>query len=867
MPPWERLFRRPFVVSTLVFVGSSCSAWLLRGTVIACTVGFSTSNQPIGAALASQCTGTEIASALLITAALLSAVLAVWFGARAFFANSNVSTRDRPVSSPAESERGPVSRTWLAKLLGWPTFNWVCLFAALFFAATFFAASWQYLHLAVVNYLYDLVINQQALSSTALGSKPYVFYEAINCGRHGQCSFLLVHQAFVAYPATFLYEVAPTPFTLFALQSLALCLAALPLYLLAIDVLHSRRWSLVVAGTYLVWMPLFMMATHDSFHWEAFLPLEMITIFWLWNRQRYLAALPVVLLAFVTEEVTPVLSFFVGLYFACPWLVKGIRTFWNAITVPSAGTPGTPSRIRLWFRSIRTALHVPEVNASLMLMAGSIAAYVLLRLFEQYGGSFLGVPQALPGYVLGVGSPNRSFVLTLAALSFQWTAKVWYWIVVLLTLGFVPIFAPRSLILVLPWVLLTSFNVTPGFWNFGNQYPTIPAAALLIGFTMGLGQLLEWASARAARRSSASSSPNNPRGGVSRDARVSAAPTRRRWTLSSRLAHRPPTAVLALSIATGAVIGGNLVLNPLSPVGSSIVPTFGPPFPPIYGLESKSSQNDQALLQLVSLVPKNAVVAAPLPVYTLVADDPYAYPLTHWSNPPMNLSLLPDNESARVQFVVLPYDTPNDEIYPALWNTLYDRSDFGVRGCISDSVVGGVELFERNYTGQPEVFGPAGPLCPNYFAGGTGLTPGPNSTLQVNASSPTGVDIRSEPCVNNSTVVNTVVFSGPALTLPAGKYEFTVVLNAIACLQEKYPSDSTLLSVNVAGNGSSGPESNITTSLINLRQALSSACGSWQCGVGRFSLTSAMTSLSMVGTVELKEFVVQVACIVIQPVD
>lgn len=853
----HRLFRPPFVVSLLALVASSFGAFLLHGIVVGCTVGFNNSSQPLGAGLASRCPGAEIGSAVLVTVALVAGALVVWLGVRFVLARQTVSRQDRAWKPPSEGEDRPSPQGPWARLLGWPALYWVCLFVAIFFAATFSAASWQYLHLT--GGYPDLVINQQALSSTVLGNKPYPLYESINCGRHGQCSFLLVHQAFVAFGVALVYGAAPTPFVLFALQSLVLGLGGIPLYLLSLDILRSRRWSLVVAGTYLVWLPLFMMASIDSFHWEAFLPVEMLTIFWLWNRHRFLTAVPVVLLSFLTEEVAPVLVFFIGLYFVWPWLVKAVRNFWHAVTVPSEGPPGAPSRIRLWFRWIRTALRVPEVYASLALLAVSLIAYVILRLFEQDGGWLLGLPPALSRYVLPVSSPNKVFVFSTAGLSFEWTAKVWYWIVIFLTLGFVPFFAPRSLILVLPWVVFTFFNVTTGFWTLGDQYPFIPAAALLIGFTLGLGQLLRWTSARTPASLGASSSAATPQGAISGDSRSSGASTRRSWALDRRRASRISPAAVTLSVAVTAIIAGNLFLNPLNPVASTIVPNLGPPFPAAYGLASTSPPNDQALQQLVSLIPKNAIVAAPRAVYTLVADDPHAYPMTFYANPPLNLSLLPGNEAQRVQFVLLPYNTPGNEIYPMLWNTLYNRSDFAVRGCVSNSAAGPVELFEWNFTGQPLVFGPADPLCPNYFAENSGLAPGPNSTVQIGGSSPSGVVIQSNPSNNN-----TLVFSGPNIALPAGHYDYTIVLSATASGNRKYAPNETLLSVNVAAMFPKTGESSIFTTQLNV-SSVCSPCGPWYNGTGAFHLKSPTSSLTLAGTVRLLHFTIRVAYIVIVP--
>ena len=201
-------------------------------------------------------------------------------------------------------------------------YRWVCLMLAGYFVAAL-AGTWiNFLdfHLNGIGY-YDLSINQQALSSTIHSNQPYPFYEATNCGRDGRCSFLLVHPVFLAYAMTGPYALWPSPFTLFAIQDLALALAALPLFAIARIVTQSNRLSVAIAGVYLVWLPAF--TGIFSFHWEAFIPLEFFLIFWLWLTHRYRWAIPVVLVACVTLEVMPVLLFFLAVYFLLPWFRPG----------------------------------------------------------------------------------------------------------------------------------------------------------------------------------------------------------------------------------------------------------------------------------------------------------------------------------------------------------------------------------------------------------------------------------------------------------------------------------------------------------------------------------------------------------------
>jgi uncharacterized membrane protein len=848
-----------FVFFLIVLIGSAVSLALLHDTVLGCTVGFNASNQPLDAGAAAVCPGYDIGSAILVPICLIAGAVLIWLGVRFLRADPN---KDPPEKAGSDPPRRADSRSALrravSRLLAMPTYRWVCVLIAIFFVASFFAASWEY-----INFLagtWDLSINQQALSSTILGGKPYVFYEAFNCGRHGQCSFLQVHPVFFGFPVSAVYGIAPTAYTLFAIQSAAVGLGALPLYAIAVDVTGSRRLSLIVTAAFLAWAPLFLAIF--SFHWEAFIPVEMFTLFWLWSRHRYLLAIPVVLLSFVTLEVTPVMVFFVGLYFLWPWLVKAVRLLYHAVAGALTARRNAPSKLRLWVRWTWKSLHVPEVDASIALMVGSLAAYVLLRLFVTQGGWLFGLSPVPPAYALPLSSPNRVFTFSIAALSYAWQSKLGFWIVIYLTLGLVPLFAPRTLLLVLPWFILTGFNTSAAFWRFGDQYPFIPAAALFIGFTFGLNRLHLWTSARLARATAARSIPKRLPTDSLEDGRINHAPRRARWTLDRATGSGAFSAAQIVSFGVVILILGNLFLNPLNPLSASIIPGLGRPFVSTHDVTIGPLPDNGPLQQLVSIIPPNAIVTAPLPVYTWVADDPYAYPMVSG----INVARLP-GASGLPDYVLLPYVTPNSVWNSTLLGVIYDSSEFGVRGCVSNSAAGGVELFERNYTGAPETFGPIGVLCPNYFSGGSGLIPGPFASISANASSPSGTVVRSTPCAANGTL-----WTGPNITLPPGVYRLKLVLNAFnstasSCQQPQVKPISPLLSFNITGQYAGGV---LPTVILHhnfrVNALCTPLCGGWRYWNTTITLGPTTSDLSISGSVRIGQYIVQISYLLVSPV-
>jgi hypothetical protein len=426
------------------------------------------------------------------------------------------------------------------------------------------------------------------------------------------------------------------------------------------------------------------------------------------------------------------------------------------------------------------------------------------------------------------------------------------------------LFAPRSLLLVLPWIIFAVFNTNPAYWILGNHYIFPATAALFIAFTFGLDRLHRWAAEDASPFRKGASTPARLSEGRPADAPSARGSSTRAWTLDggTRTGSSGPATLLSIGVVI--IIAGNLFLNPLNPLTATLVPELGKPFPVSYGVNLGPLPNGQPLERLISMIPKNAIVTAPLPVYSLVSDDPYAYPMADFTNPPFNDFLLPGNESTRVAYVLLPYNTPEYDFTPALLATLYDRSDFGVRGCVSESAAGGVELFQRNYNGTPVVFGPPDSLCPNYYSGGAGLTAGPHSSVVNNASSPSGVVVRSAPCHSNSTV-----WSGPGIELPAGQYGLHVVFNgyngtSVSCLGNGFEPARALLALSVTGQNATNPvPAQLYYHRLTESSVCSHTCGSWTFWNLTITLNSATSDLSVVGTVLIGQYIVQVSYVVI----
>lgn len=703
-------------------------------------------------------------------------------------------------------------RGFVRRLADWPAYGCVCLMLSVFFVVAL-ASTWTTFlnfHLDGIGY-YDLSVNQQALSSTIHSNQPFPFYEATNCGKDGRCSFLLVHPVFLAYLVAGPYAAWPSPFTLFAIQDLMLALAALPLFAIARRVTGSNRLSIATVGIYLVWLPSF--SGIFSFHWEAFIPVEFFLIFWLWLTDRYLLAFPVILVSVITLEIVPILLFFMAVYFLIPWLRPSLKLLRAELRLLRRRKDSRFAQLRTSVTRIRKAVFGQRrVWASLYLLVGCAAAYVLLHEFVTTGGFLLGLPPLPSKYNIALSRPVYVATFTLPSLRTAWESKLVFWLVIYATLAMVPLLAPRTFILAAPWIVFSLF-ASSGYYRMGDQYAFVSSALLLIGFVYGVARLKQW-SETGSRQGAKGEPPGSvteqsgerpqvvpkepvgpetpPVARTETSAEVAAkpsttadAPSTTEGSLSApspsnsslRRVRRRRAARASLTVVLIGVIALNLFLSPLNPLAATL--KVDRPFVPqgsvdIFGGFNPTDYNHME--ELVSMIGSRSIVAVSPMLFPFVANDPYAYPLLSG----MDDSNLPFNTSAGTQYVIL---LSHGNTIPALLQPeLYNASEFGVRAWIPATYLGPILLFQRSYNGPTEALGAAPVFDGGIYTAGSGLEPGHAGIIAVDSSSQSGTVI--EPAVSpggnaHQNLRETgPIFLGPGVTLPGGSYQVTVVLKS-----------------------------------------------------------------------------------------
>jgi uncharacterized membrane protein len=647
----------------------------------------------------------------------------------------------------------PPSRYWLAlSILVYVAGAWILSILRLL---NFNAATW------------DLGIFQQALWSAGHGR---IFYESGDFEFTTAQSFFQLHPSFLLYAIVPLYSWLPSPITLLALQSIAVGLAAIPLYRLTGLLTGSDRKALLAAGLYLIWTPILSGNLYD-FHLESFLPVELLTLFYFVLRRWSVAALLTAILPAITLEVGPVLVFFMGFFFAVP---SGSLVARAARTLVPVGGGERSFRPRL--RSLRAIaqnwLSDRVVRVGLALMAISFGLYLAVRYVQ---GTvilwWLPSGSGLPPHLAGV-NPAR-LGLSWAGLSVGFFGKLEYWVLIYALVAFLPFRAPKTLLLVAPWFVFTVFSATVTFSRLGFQYGFIVAAPVFIGVAYGLSTIsLDWIGSRTAAPSRPSGVPPHVLGEFSTRAESPSDAFPEPRPRSSRRWPRPTLRSVGGSLSNlqrnpwFLILGMTILLNiGLSPVNPLVqhTPGVGGGYQVAYSLGKGTAQ----VLEVASLVPANATILASDFLFPFVANHVRAYTLTSSSVIPPHLPFTAANLPTYV-FIC----RSQLEAVP-LWLSydLYTANVYGLRAVVGQTSLGPVLLFQTNYTG-PEL-----DLLPITYSGtlysGRALDVGQGGALVPDPNSESGVVIESQPGLNFA------IWYGPYATLPAGAYSIQVAARAV----------------------------------------------------------------------------------------
>jgi uncharacterized membrane protein len=717
---------------------------------------------------------------------------------------------------------------------------WLAIFVIVFFVVSLWSGVVAYVGISYRLGPGNLMIGMQSLSSTTHGYIP--FFETPDCIDKVRCSFLIVHPGFaVMLPMVLVYAIWPSAFAVFTVQSLAVALAAIPLFYLTRQVTGSSTKALFAAGLYLVWAPL-LAGEAFTFGLESFLPLEMFTIAALWQAKRYRAGLVAAIVAFLTFEINPVFVFLIGLFFLSPAIeraVRGVRLVlrrWNKRQIRlGAG-------VVVWLRWCLRGARKHEIMATLLLMFSSVAALLLIFAFMNvFGAQLIGAPVPATNYGIrslffeNSGSQQNGLALSVVLHSpaillrqSQTPLTAEYWLILFALVGFIPFLSLRSLIISVPWIGYTFLAASFRFATIGLPADSIAAVPVFLGLAYGLSKL-----------PSAYFTSDHP---ISRS--HSSPPFRANHQGNAAVRGRSRRRLGPLLGAIAAIVIANLLLSSVVPVLPAINVRLGAPFRGEYFLSPDTANSGIAAVeQLISVMPPQATVGVPLQLAALVANDLNAYILT----PTVDLNRLPLNTSDWPEFALV--DAFGSYLPPRFLTLLENTSVYSIRGFVGSTSIGPILLYERGYHGSPQEFGPQFVLSPEPELPGKGLSPGPVGILVTGAH---GSTINSRPDLTNG---GSLLHSG-TFFLPPGSYTIRTEAK-LTTLKAGGQSSTVVATVGMRGFGTFSEHDNYLAS--------SAVSGSWTNLTWMITTTEPVLYAQLICSLLDVDYSVKIASMSIQP--
>ena len=158
---------------------------------------------------------------------------------------------------------------------------------------------------------WDLGIEMQMLGDNFHG---HLLFEAGDFETYGVLSHLEIHSTYVALLFSFAYQDLSEPVFLFISQAIFFSISVLPLNAISRHYGLTDRQSFFVTIIYVTNVGFIASQMYD-FHWMSLIPMEILTLFFLLTRKRYLSSLAIIAIGSLTLEVFPLLTLGILLFF------------------------------------------------------------------------------------------------------------------------------------------------------------------------------------------------------------------------------------------------------------------------------------------------------------------------------------------------------------------------------------------------------------------------------------------------------------------------------------------------------------------------------------------------------------------------
>ncbi len=399
------------------------------------------------------------------------------------------------------------------------------------------------------------------------------------------------------------YSLFPSPVSLVVIQSWGVASAALPIYLLSQNLLHSDRFSFAIGLVFLL-DPATQGINWYDFHPQAFLLLTVGGALYFMETRRWTASLASTVLALSTQETVSILVAVVG-------LGAVVSEWWDVRTVGRAW-----DRVRLRFLTVMLALAaVWYVVAQATLNSQNPYSVPAPAGFGSW--AVLGASSVVDIPLTAILHPTNA----LAALATDADLKIWFLIILFAPVQFLTFRSPRSVFYCLPWLIVALLSNDPAFYQVGDQYPSFVLPFVFYGAILGLAR--PWSPLAVLRRM------------VSRPVHVASGVS------GSEQYTRSLVAVTVVLL---------IVVSPLGPwaLGSATTGSF-----PVVG------PHEHAVLDLVALVPPSASVLTQDNLFPLLSSriDAHFVPLNVMFTPGSSFNQTMDSWTTTVDYILLDLQT------------------------------------------------------------------------------------------------------------------------------------------------------------------------------------------------------------------
>ncbi|MEM2525984.1 MAG: DUF2079 domain-containing protein [Candidatus Methanomethylicaceae archaeon] len=309
------------------------------------------------------------------------------------------------------------------------------------------------------SFAYDLGIFTQSLWSTLHGK---IFYETPDLYWNPSGNFLSIHFSIFLFSLLPLYYVLPYVETLLIFQSILLGAAAFFLYALAYRLTKDEKFSKIIVLSYYLSAALHGANLYD-FHMEAFIPLLSFSSFYYFIKKKYLKAAFLTFCIGLTIYTLSVLALFILFTFI---VLEENRN--------------------------------KKSNTIFLIFIFIIIFYFLITTL--YLIPFIGIAPFKPGTVswfpfLGDSWPKIFYnlifspQLVLKSLTYDFYLKLFYWIILLFPIIFLPFFYIKSTIPIIFWLSISLFTNYKPFYTIGWQYVLTVLPFIYISTIYGFNNL------------------------------------------------------------------------------------------------------------------------------------------------------------------------------------------------------------------------------------------------------------------------------------------------------------------------------------------------------------------------------------------